>query len=281
MTRRAFLRLGAIATVRACGPRVPPLGRETSARRIAYGRASESQFGELLLPKGPGPHPVAAVVHGGLWLASYDLSLMAPLCEALVERGIATWNVEYRRLGDDGGGWPGTFRDVGAAIDHLATLAPSHGLDLGRVVTVGHSAGGHLALWTAARPRIPAASELAGAGLVRPRAAVSLAGVPDLVRAFEHGFDVVSRLLGGSPAEVPERYAIASPAALLPLGVRQVLVHGTDDRIVPFAFSEDYVAAAVARGDDVRLVPLEGGGHFEPIDPESPALRTIVESVSA
>jgi acetyl esterase/lipase len=252
-----------------------------AARRIAYGSASAVQFGELLLPAGPGPHPVVAVLHGGFWLASYDLSLMVPLCQALTARGVATWNVEYRRLGDDGGGWPGTFLDVGKALDHLAGLAPSHGLDLGRVVTVGHSAGGHLALWAAARPRIAPGSRLAAPAPLRVRGAISLAGIPDLVRAWDLGFDVVGRLLGGSPAEAPERYAAASPAALLPLGVRQALVHGTADRVVPFALSADYQAAAVARGDDARLVRLDGGGHFEPIDPGSPVVPALLDTFLA
>jgi acetyl esterase/lipase len=280
VTRRSFLRLGAIATLRACEPALPRVGGEAPrARRIAYGRTSPVQVGELLLPAGPGPNPVAVVIHGGFWLASYGLSLMVPLCEALAERGVATWNVEYRRVGDDGGGWPGTFLDVGAAVDHVTTLAPAFGLDLGRVVTVGHSAGGHLALWAAARPRIAPDSEIAVAAPLPLHAAVSLAGVPDLVRGWEMGFEVIGRLLGGSPGEVPERYAAASPAALLPLGVRQVLVHGTDDGVVPIALSEAYRDTAVARGDDVRLVPLAGGSHFAPIDPTSPALETIVETL--
>ena len=239
--------------------------------RSSYG-PDTAQMGELRVPPGAGPHPVIVLLHGGLWLADYGLDLMTPLAEDLTAHGVATWNVEYRRLGDDGGGWPGTFLDVAAGCDHLRRLAPAHGLDPSRVVSLGHSAGGHLALWVAARARLPRAEDpLFVADPLPLRGAVSLAGIPDLRRAAELGFSAVRRLLGGTPAEVPARYALGSPAALLPLGVQQVLVHGTDDRVVPLALSEDYRAAATARGDTVELVALPGIGHFEPIDPGSRA----------
>jgi len=256
------------SAVVGCGKRGP---------HSAYGPLP-AQFGELAAPPGPGPHPVVVLVHGGFWLAAYDLSLMAPLADAFVAAGIATWNVEYRRLGD-GGGWPATFEDVAAAVDHLRVLAPARGLDLGRVVSVGHSAGGHLALWLAARRRLPEASPLFRRDPLPLRAAVSLAGVCDLRRASALGFEVVHRLMGGTPAEVDAHYAMGSPADLLPLGVPQTLVHGADDRVVPLALSEGYRDRAVARGDPVTLVTIPGAGHFEPIDPRSSAWPVVRESV--
>src|SRR5579875_2539599 len=127
----------------------------TADERIFYGDDDEVQFGDLRLPSGPGPHPVVMTIHGGFWRAAFDLQYMGLICNALRGAGIATWNVEYRRVGQPGGGWPGTFRDVARAADHLRALAPRYSLDLARVVALGHSAGGHLALWLAARPRIP------------------------------------------------------------------------------------------------------------------------------
>ena len=270
VTRRDVLKGLLAAGLAACGVR---------GSRVAYGR-SGPQFGELALPEGPGPHPVAVLLHGGFWLAAYDLSLMSPLAAALAHEGIAAWNVEYRRVGDVGGGWPGTFEDVAAATDHLRALASARPLDLGRTVAIGHSAGGHLALWLAARHRIgERASPLYAARPLALRGAVSLAGVCDLRRASALGFAAVDRLMGGAPDAVPARYAAGSPAELLPLGVRQVLIHGTDDHVVPFSFSEEYRAAAVARGDDVALVPLPGAGHFEPIATDGPAWTVVRDQV--
>ena len=171
---------------------VPP-----ADHRIAYGDDSQ-QFGELRLPKGAGPFPVVVLVHGGCWRADYDLAHVGPLAGALTSRGFATWTLEYRRLGNQGGGWPGTFEDVIASADHLATLAAQYELDLSRTIAIGHSAGGHLAFWLAARKKL-----LAGA--------ISLAGVLDLRRAWELQLSntVVVELLGGTPEEVPDRYDFA------------------------------------------------------------------------
>jgi acetyl esterase/lipase len=238
--------------------------------RLAYG-PDPLQFGDLRLPAGAGPHPVAVVIHGGFWRAQYDLTHIGHLCAALTSAGVATWNVEYRRIGNPGGGWPGTFHDVARATDHLRELAPAHALDLERVVTLGHSAGGHLALWLAARHRIPAGDVLASPTPLPLHAAISLAGVSDLELAWELRLrdGIVRALLGGAPEEVPERYATASPVALLPLGVPQVLIHGTDDESVPFIMSERYQAKAAACGDAASLIALPGAGHFELIDPRS------------
>ncbi len=216
--------------------------------RHAYGPAPP-QFGDLRLPPGPGPHPVAVVIHGGFWRAAYDLTHIGHLAAALTRAGVATWSLEYRRLGDPGGGWPGTLRDVGAGVDYLRTLAATVPLDLGCVVTVGHSAGGQLAAWAAGRARLPAGSRVATPDPLPLRGVVALAGVLDLPRAWALGLSkgVVADFLGGTPATVPDRYAQASPQALLPLGVPQRLLHGTADDTVPFAISAAYQAAGCGR----------------------------------
>jgi acetyl esterase/lipase len=236
-----------------------------SHERHAYGD-KRSQYGELFLPDGgAGLHPVAVVLHGGFWRAQYGRKLMRPLCEDLKARGWAAWNLEYRRLGRlSGGGWPTTFEDVAAGIDHLAEVpAP---LDLARVVTIGHSAGGHLAAWAATRPhaRVPVTG------------VVAQAGVLDLERAWEWRLSkgVVRRLLGGTPEQRPERYAAASPAARLPLGVPALLTHGLRDDIVPAAMSEEFQRRA--RGECEHVVEPEAG-HFEHLDPAGPLWRAVVE----
>jgi acetyl esterase/lipase len=209
-----------------------------------------SQVAELFSPDEE-PRGVAVVIHGGFWRGSYDRHLMDDLCRDLVERGWAAWNLEYRRLGD-GGGWPHTFEDVEAGIRHLKASNKV-------LLAIGHSAGGHLALWAAAY------------GLVT--GAVSQAGVCDLAEAARLGLSrgVVHELLP------PEAYAHASPAELLPLGVPQLLVHGEADDIVPVELSRSYHAAAVEAGDEVDLVTLPGVAHFEHLDPSSSAWRAVID----
>lgn len=250
--------------------------------RLTYGE-HPSQFGELSLPAGGGPvRGVAVVLHGGFWMQSYGLELGRPLAVDLANAGLAVWNVEYRRLGG-GGGWPATFADVAAALDMLADAgqrAAGGRLDLGRVVAVGHSAGGHLAAWLAARPKLT--PEIGGGGVVRLHGVVAQAGVLDLAAAALSGVggSAVSRLLGGRPDQVPERYAMASPVALVPHGVRVVCVHGSADRVVPIEQSERYISAAAAAGDVAELDRLAGMDHFGLIDPPSPAWTRCREAVS-
>ena len=245
---------------------------------MRYGSAV-SQFGDLRLPEGSGPHSCAIVIHGGFWRARYDLEHVGHLCLALGEAGVATWNVEYRRVGEAGGGWPGTFGDVEHAARHLFAVASDHRIDRDRVVALGHSAGGQLALWLASRSAV--AGDLDRGAALPLRGVVALAGVLDLRRAWELGLSdrAVVGLLGGTPAEVPGRYAAASPRELLPLGVRQVLIHGAEDEDVPVGMSEEYHAAAVASGDDADLVVLAGAGHFDPIDPGSRAWSSVSDAV--
>lgn len=220
---------------------------------ISYGEAP-SQRVELWLPDdGRDPHSLAIVIHGGFWRDRYDLHLMDGLCADLTSRGWAAANIEYRRVGEDGGGWPSTFDDVMGAIDAI-TAIPDIPLD--RVVTIGHSAGGHLALWAAATH-----------GAVT--AAVSLAGVTDLQHAHSLGLsdDATGALLGGSPAEVPDRYLEASPMARLPIGVPMLLVHGDADVHVPLELSVSFANAARVVDDDVELIVRNDVDHFEVIDP--------------
>ena len=242
-------------------------------RRIAYGD-HPSQFGELTLPAGP-PRAVVVVVHGGFWRQRYGLELGRPLAADLAAAGYAAWNVEYRRVGGEGG-WPATFDDVGAAVDVLAGPAAGS-LPLDRVVAVGHSAGGQLAAWLAARPGLPADAPGA-APAVRLRGVVSQAGVLDLVDAERQrvGSGAAADLLGGGPDEVPDRYALASPVARLPIGVPVVCVHGTADVNVPIRQSERFVAAA---GEEAELVTLPGADHFAVIDPAAEAWQFCREAV--
>jgi acetyl esterase/lipase len=239
--------------------------------RITYGSDDLRQFGDVRLPDRPPPWPVAVVIHGGFWRARYGLDHIGHLCAALTDSGLATWSLEYRRVGQPGGGWPGTLQDVAAGTVFLTQLASDYPFDLDRVITIGHSAGGQLALWLAAETTLP-------------RGAVSLAGVADLAHAAQLriGHSAVQDFLGGAPADVPERYAAASPLERLPLGVPHILVHGTEDDTVPIEIAERYCDAAQAAGDDVRLVKLEHTGHFELIDPLAEAwgaVRSAVESL--
>lgn len=255
--------------------------------RIAYGR-DPLQFGDLRLPKGPGPHPVAIVIHGGCWMSAFaDVRNTAALADALRDNGVATWNIEYRREDDPGGGWPGTFQDVAHAADFLRQIAPKYSLDLGRVVTIGHSAGGHLALWLAARHRLPRNSELYATQPLALRGVISLGGPGDLKMFSSHGtkvcgVDAVGKLLGGSPEQMPIRYKQASPVELLPLGVPQILITGADDQAVPVEYARAYADAARKYGDPVKLVVVKHAGHHEYNAPHAvtwPAVKSSVLSL--
>lgn len=248
---------------------------------IAYGQ-EPFQFGELRLPEGEGPHPVAVVIHGGCWLSDYDLHYITHLSAALTRAGIATWTPEYRRIGNEGGGWPGTFEDLVQGTTRLETLARDYPLDLERVVLIGHSAGGHLALWLAARHNLPPGTPLHSPAPVQVRGIVTLAGITDLRRYGAGGGGcnaAVAPLLGGPEKEVPERYAQASPIELLPLGMPQRLLAGVLDPIVPLEQAGRYAERARAAGDDVQVWPVEAAGHFDLVAPFAPAWATVERAV--
>jgi acetyl esterase/lipase len=257
---------------------VPPSGE-----RIAYGPDS-LQFGELRVPAGAGPHPLVVILHGGCWQSAYGVGHVAPLAEALTREGFATWAIEYRRIGDPGGGWPGTFEDAAVGVDHVRELARTHAIDLERIVLLGHSAGGHLALWAASRGRMPAGSELSGGVPLPVRGVVTLAGIAGLA-AYGTGAGScnasVTPLMGGAIEEVPERYAAGDPMRLVPPSAPVRLVQGAADPIVPLEQAEAYVRAAGAAGGDARVVLVPGAGHFALIAPFSPAWRKVVAEVHA
>ena len=248
-------------------------------QRIAYGPLPQ-QFGDLYLPEGAAPQALVLALHGGFWREKYDLAHFGHLCAGLARAGFAVYSVEYRRIGQEGGGYPGTLQDVSLAAELLPELERRFSLAEGRVVALGHSAGGQLALWLAGRQGADMKSPVHGPRL--PLAGlVALAPVSDLAEAsrLDLGKGVVREFIGGAPADQPERYAAASPRSLLPLGVPQIVVHGTEDDTVPYALSEAYVNEAQARGDRAELRTLQGLGHFEPIDPRSAAWPEVLDAV--
>ncbi len=221
--------------------------------RIAYG-PEPLQFGDLRVPPGEGPFPLALVLHGGNWQATYNLIHTGHLCEALRDAGIASWNLEYRCLGCPGGEWPAAAEDLEQALVHIDRLPLAHD---GRTVLVGHSAGGQLALWAAKRSGLPV---------------VALAPISDVRRRVErHGPDSAS-----GRYMAPEHFAEASPLELLPLGARQIVIHGAADDDVPYEMSVRYVAVAAP---EAELVTLEGAGHFEPIDPQAPEFAQTLAAI--
>ncbi len=247
---------------------------------IAYG-TDPSQFGQLWLPAdadaGGEPLPVVVLIHGGFWRAEYGLDLMDGLAADLAARGRAVWNIEYRRVGQDGGGYPGTLEDVAAAIHALLGIATTHHLDLADVVFVGHSAGGQLALWAACRGAL--ASGAPGAGpVVIPRLAIGQGPVVDLVAGDRLGLGggAVTDFIGGTAAEFPDRYAIASPSTAA--GVRLAVVRGAEDQIVPASFTLPSDSAQAARID---VVDVDGADHFALIDPTSSAWQAVLTLIAA
>jgi acetyl esterase/lipase len=247
---------------------------------IPYG-ADALQKADLWLPAGKGPHPVVVMVHGGCWQSDIaDRTLMDWIAGDLRADGVAVWNIDYRGVDRPGGGYPGTFADVAAAADALRAQAARYRLDLTRIVAVGHSAGGHLALWLAARPKLPAASPLRSPKPLRIDHVVSLGGLPDLKATAGSadngcGTEVVGRLIAGGG------YADTSVPRLLPLGVAQDLIDGRNDRIIPPRLNIGYAAQASAAGDRVRLQTIADTGHVELIAPDSAAWAAAKRAIMA
>lgn len=246
---------------------IPPPAAD---HRIPYGTAP-SQFGDLRLPPGPGRAPVVVCFHGGYWKARHSLDSYGHACAALTLAGFATWSVEYRRTGEPGGGWPGTMEDARVGLEFVRTLAERFPLDPERLVVSGFSAGGQLALWAAKHTRHPL------------RGAVSVSGLLDLERgeALNLESGEIRRYLGGSAAEVPAHYRGASPTALVPIGVRQRILHAGEDEDVPVELSERYVAAARAAGEAPELIVVPGATHFDFMDPRTPAFAVFTQTVGA
>ncbi|HEY2141667.1 MAG TPA: prolyl oligopeptidase family serine peptidase [Solirubrobacteraceae bacterium] len=243
-----------------------------------------SQRVDLYLPIGAGPHPLMITIHGGSWHKRYGRFVMRGLVGDLVRRGWAVWNIEYRRLGE-GGGWPATFDDVALAIDHLAELENPR-LDLERVSILGHSAGGHLALWAAGRDKLPPGvpGALDGRRRVHLRRAIAQAGVCDLAGAYRLWRGGAARaLMGGGPEELPERYAVGDPLGQVPLEIPVLLVHGVLDETVSVKLSRRYADAASAAGGEVELVEIDGdaGRHRAHIDPRGIAWAAVVRWLEA
>lgn len=236
---------------------------------VSYGSDS-LLLGELRLPKGRGPFPLVVVIHGGCWTRGFATRQnTAAVASALVDDGMATWNVEYRQAGDPGGGWPNSFLDIAAAVDYARTLATRFPVDTSHVVVIGHSAGAHLALWAAARHTLPASSVVRGGNPLRVRAAVAIDGPGDLAGLVGRdaqicGKPVIAPFMGGAPIEVPARYAEGSPIARLPFGAAQYLVSAA---VLTADEATAYKAAATRAGDQVTLLDAPDGGHFGVIAP--------------
>lgn len=248
---------------------VDTLPSRTPDAVVSYGTDS-LQVGELRLPKGQGPFPLVVVIHGGCWTRGFATRRnTAAVASALVDDGMATWNVEYRQAGDPGGGWPNSYRDIASAVDHARTLATRYPIDTSHVVVIGHSAGAHLALWAAARHTLPASSVVRGDNPLRVHAAVAIDGPGDLAGLVGRdaeicGRPVIAPFMGGTPSEVSARYAEGSPLARLPFGAAQYLVSAT---VLTADEAKAYQSAAQRAGDRVTLLDAPEGGHFGVIAP--------------
>jgi acetyl esterase/lipase len=222
---------------------------------------------------------VLFVVHGGFWKAAYDIEHIGHFSKKFSSYGIITCALEYRRVGNKGGGWPGTFLDASGAVDYFVELFKKDSrADIQRSAVIGHSAGGHLALWLGGRHKVPSDSELRlKESDWRPLASISLAGVSDLKLGWKQnlGSGAVEKLIGGSPDQYPRRYNIASPIELEPTGVKQILIHGKEDETVPVSQSTRFFELAKQQGDDPSLFSLDGVGHFDLIDPSSEAWQAV------
>ena len=240
---------------------LPPPKADT---RLSYG-TDPNQFGDLRLPTTKPPFPLAMNIHGGFWRAKYDLAHAGHLCAALTAKGIATWNVEYRRVGNPGGGWPSTFEDIRNAYRYVPQIATRYNIDSTKILVMGHSAGGQLALCL-------------GAHEPSLKRVVSLAGVVDLQQAWEQHLsdNAVVEFLGGKPKDVPEHYREADPTQLaIDHATTQWLIHGAGDDVVLSYFSRQYAEQKKSKGEDVHYTEISTAGHFDLIDPRSKAWPTV------
>ena len=245
--------------------------------RLTYGK-DPNEFGDLRLPKDiKGPYPVLVIIHGGCWMSKIaTLDIMSAFAEKFTRQGFATWNIEYRSIDNPGGGWRGTFLDILHAIHYLEKIAPQYHLDLQNVIVIGHSAGGHLALWAAGSKQLK----------IPLKGVIDLAG-PGNLRAFMQkqesvcGEKVVNHLLGDDPEKMTERLQQTSPYEMLPLGIKQILMTGDHDAAVDPEQGNAYVKSAKEKGDDAKFILVPNAGHFEVIAPESAAFPLIEEAVKS
>ena len=283
--------LGLLGALAATPAPAEPLGWQTYTERphvkadvrIAYG-PSPAQVVDLFLPKGSGPFPVVVLIHGGCYMAQFDgLPQVSPMAADLARRGYAVWNLDYRKLGEAGAGYPGTFVDVADAVDRLRTEAQRYHLDLRRVVALGHSAGGHLALWAASRARLPKTSPLWRADPLRIGAAISLAGIGDLkgqgtVFGGACGQEAIPSVIDAQGRKDP--YYDTSPAEMLPLGVRVVMISGDFDHVMPPFTGRDFVLKLRAAGDTAEVISIPDAGHFDVVAPEAPAWKVVTGTLA-
>ena len=264
------------------------LPREMPTARITYIPNNSLAYGDLRIPKNntlknAAGYPVIVMIHGGAWTAGYSLDYVAPLTEALTDEGIATWNIEYRRIENTGGKYPNTFLDVAAATDYLNVLALTYELDLSRVIIMGHSSGGHLALWVGNRVNIPVTSPLYNAAPLPVKGVVSLAGIPNLEDAYNIGGrnDVLTLLDVATSGGAIPLYPATSPYHMLGTGVGVPTSHivGTLDNPWRVAITRSYVDNAILLGDPAHINVPVGANHFDVVDPCGPAWPTIVTEV--
>ncbi len=266
--------------------RTPP----TADHRIHYG-SGQYNFGDLWLPtRTTTPPPVLVFLHGGWWKSEYDLRYTGHLADALRKQGLAVWSLEYRRVGETGGGWPTTFQDVAAGYDYIAQLARSYPLDLKRVIAAGHSAGGHLAFWLAGRHHIFVGSPLHDPLPTLPlKGILSLAGAVDLQLTidlsghllFAHDKHEVTTFMGGSPEDRPDRYLAGDPSHLLPFNIPHQLIQGTSDDQIPPTLPQRWKDKATRLGDQVAITTIPGADHFDLVDPESKAWPAVQSAILA
>ncbi|MFL6707177.1 MAG: alpha/beta hydrolase [Massilia sp.] len=252
---------------------------------IAYGKAP-SQYAELFRPAGKGPFPVAVLVHGGCWTKEYGgITQLRSLAGALISQGIAVWNVEYRRVDEAGGGYPGTYQDVNAAIESLGTQAKQQQLDVERVVAIGHSAGGQLVQWLAGRGRIAPTSPLFQPHFLPVRQIISLGGLADLRREEALIKSSCERdmidLTGLPSASRPDVFSDTNAAELMPNGSHTVLITGELDTVSPPRVAHDYAARATAAGDSAEVIILPRASHYDEVAPASPAFELVLPAIRA
>lgn len=250
--------------------------------KIQYGE-DPLQFGNLIMPTSSSKSPLVMIIHGGCWSNSYDYTLMDDMAADLAKRGYATWNIEFRRIEDEGGGWPGTFVDVANAFKHLTQMAKEYPFDINNIIVTGHSSGGHLALMLGAQPQLKANSQIKVNDLPNIKGIVSLAGITDLSTFITPDWcgSNILKLVGGNPDEYPDRYLEGSPISYLPLGIPHKLINGINDKRVSIDHITPYSVRAEEVGDSFELLSVPDAGHFEVIEPGSVAWKTILGAFDA